>query len=104
MMSPNSRATLDIASAEDHGLRAAWAAAALREYRCHARYISLLALEAAGELELRFAWLEWWTPLACVGKRCFVSKQHKFDGALCWRGCGGELIGALHVNPCLNAS
>ena len=45
---------------EDCVLRAAWAAAALREYRCHARYISLLAREAVGELNLRFAWLEWW--------------------------------------------
>jgi hypothetical protein len=71
MMSPNSRATLDIASAEDHGLRAAWAAAALREYRCHARYISLLALEAAGELELRFAWLEWWDA-TCVCREALL--------------------------------
>jgi len=54
------RTAVDLAVAEEERLRAAWAAAWLREYRCHARYISLLALDAVEELELRFAWLEWW--------------------------------------------
>ena len=56
----NFRTAVDLAVAEEERLRAAWAAAWLREHRCHARYISLLAVDAAEELELRFAWLEWW--------------------------------------------
>ena len=51
--------------AQNEPLRAAWAAAWLQEYRCHVRYLSLLADDAAEELELRFAWLEWWDA-ACV--------------------------------------
>jgi hypothetical protein len=47
-------------SGNEHSLRAAWAAAWLREYRCHTHYLALLALDAAEELELRFAWLDWW--------------------------------------------
>lgn len=54
------RSAVDLAAAEGEQLRAAWAAAWLREYRCHARYIALLAHEAVEELELRFAWLDWW--------------------------------------------
>ena len=57
---PPTPESLDFASAEYHRLRAAWAAAWLREYRCHVRYHSLLALDVVEELELRFAWLEWW--------------------------------------------
>lgn len=53
-------APADVASAEEHPLRSAWAAAWLREYRCHARYAALLALDAVEEFELRFAWLDWW--------------------------------------------
>ena len=45
---------------EDYKLRTAWAKAWLREYRCHTRYLSLLAVDAAAELDLRFAWLHWW--------------------------------------------
>jgi hypothetical protein len=55
----------DFAAAEVGTLRDAWAAAWLREYRCHTRYLSLLATDSAGELELRFAWLEWWDA-SCV--------------------------------------
>lgn len=51
---------VQVTDTEDKTLRAVWAAAWLREYRCHIRYISLLALDAVEELELRFAWLEWW--------------------------------------------
>jgi hypothetical protein len=53
-------AEVEVATAEDHGLRSAWGAAWLREYRCHTHYRSLLALEAVEELELRLAWLDWW--------------------------------------------
>jgi hypothetical protein len=56
----NLRSAVDFAAAEVERLHAAWAAAWLREYRCQTRYISLLEVEAAEELELRFAWLEWW--------------------------------------------
>ena len=59
-MCGNFGTAVDLAVAEEERLRAAWAAAWLREHRCHARYISLLAVDAAEELELRFAWLEWW--------------------------------------------
>ncbi|HEY6456248.1 MAG TPA: hypothetical protein VIY90_13325 [Steroidobacteraceae bacterium] len=51
---------IDVASAEAHTLRAAWAAAWLREYRCYSRYLALLAVDAVEETELRFAWLDWW--------------------------------------------
>jgi hypothetical protein len=61
----NFQTAVDLAVGEEERLRAAWAAAWLREYRCHARYISLLTVDAAEELELRFAWLEWWDA-ACV--------------------------------------
>jgi hypothetical protein len=61
----NPRIAVDLAVDEEERLRAAWAAAWLREYRCHARYISLLTVDAAEELELRFAWLEWWDA-ACM--------------------------------------
>jgi hypothetical protein len=54
------RSAVSFAASESERLRAAWAAAWLREYRCRTRYVSLLALDAAEELELRFAWLEWW--------------------------------------------
>lgn len=54
------RSAVSFKAAESERLRAAWAAAWLREYRCHTRYVSLLALDTAEELELRFAWLEWW--------------------------------------------
>lgn len=53
------------ATAEEQPLRAAWAAAWLREYRCHTRYLSLLAQDIVEDLELRFAWLDWWNA-ACV--------------------------------------
>lgn len=53
-------AAADLPTAEDHRLRSAWAAAWLREYRCHTRYLSLLALDAVEDLELRLAWLDWW--------------------------------------------
>lgn len=53
------------AAAEEQPLRAAWAAAWLREYRCHTRYLSLLAQDLVEDLELRFAWLDWWNA-ACV--------------------------------------
>jgi hypothetical protein len=53
-------AVMNAAAADDHTLRTAWAAAWLREYRCHTRYLSLLALDAGEEIELRFAWLDWW--------------------------------------------
>jgi len=56
----NPRNTLNFGAAEAHRLRTAWAAAWLREYRCESRYIALLETDAAEELELRFAWLEWW--------------------------------------------
>jgi hypothetical protein len=45
---------------EDHRRWTAWTEAWLREYRCRTRYLALLAMDAAEELELRFAWLEWW--------------------------------------------
>jgi hypothetical protein len=45
---------------DDHSLWVAWAAAWLREYECQTRYLSLLALEAAEDVELRLAWLQWW--------------------------------------------
>jgi hypothetical protein len=61
----NFRSAVDFATAEVARLRAAWAAAWLREYRCQTRYFSLLEVDAAEELELRFAWLEWWDA-ACV--------------------------------------
>lgn len=54
-------ALVSVAPPEDHALWEAWAEAWLREYRCHARYLSLLALDAAEECELRYAWLEWWS-------------------------------------------
>jgi hypothetical protein len=53
-------AVMNAAAADDHTLRTAWAAAWLREYRCHTRYLSLLALDAGEEIELRFAWLDRW--------------------------------------------
>ena len=56
---------ITLAPMEEQRLRAAWAAAWLREYRCHARYIALLALDAVGEIELRLAWLDWWNA-TCV--------------------------------------
>jgi hypothetical protein len=46
-------------------LHAAWAAAWLREYRCHTRYLSLLAQDMVEDFELRFAWLDWWNA-TCV--------------------------------------
>lgn len=49
----------------DRALRAAWAAAWLREYQCHTHYLSLLDRDEVGELELRFAWLDWWDA-SCV--------------------------------------
>jgi hypothetical protein len=58
-------ALVDAASTEEPSLRTAWAAAWLREYRCHTRYLSLLALDAVEEFELRFAWLDWWNA-TCV--------------------------------------
>jgi hypothetical protein len=61
----NFRSALDLAAVEVERLRAAWAEARLREYRCQVRYIALVQVEAAKELELRFAWLEWWDA-ACV--------------------------------------
>jgi hypothetical protein len=61
----NFRSAVDFAATEVGRLRAAWAAAWLREYRCQTRYIALLEVDAAEELELRFAWLEWWDA-ACV--------------------------------------
>ena len=61
----NFRSAVDFAATEIIRLRAAWAAAWLREYRCHTRYIALLEVDMAEELELRFAWLEWWDA-ACV--------------------------------------
>jgi hypothetical protein len=61
----NFRSAVDLAAIEMERLRAAWAEAWLREYRCQLRYIALLQVEAAEELELRFAWLEWWDA-ACV--------------------------------------
>ena len=51
---------MDLAPGDVEGLRAAWAAAWLREDRCETRYLCLLQAEPAEELELRFAWLEWW--------------------------------------------
>jgi hypothetical protein len=54
----------------EHELRAAWSKAWLREYRCHNRYLSLLAIDAPTELELRFAWLDWWDA-ACVCREAF---------------------------------
>lgn len=59
-MSANARSFLDFAPAEDHRLRATWAAGWLREYRCRTRYVSLLTLDSVEELEVRFAWLDWW--------------------------------------------
>jgi hypothetical protein len=56
---------VDAASTEEPSLRTAWAVAWLREYRCHTRYLSLLALDAVEEFELRFAWLDWWNA-TCV--------------------------------------
>jgi|HubBroStandDraft_5_1064220.scaffolds.fasta_scaffold224816_2 hypothetical protein len=56
---------VDVNFTEDRELRAAWAKAWLREYRCHTRYLSLLPVDAAPEVELRFAWLDWWDA-ACV--------------------------------------
>jgi hypothetical protein len=58
-------AAVDAVPAEDHTLRVAWEAAWLQEYRCHMRYLSLLALDAAEDCELRFAWLDWWNA-TCV--------------------------------------
>jgi hypothetical protein len=63
---PRARATLTVQiAAEDQRLRAAWGAAWLREYRCHIRYVSLLALDAVEDIEVRLAWLDWWNA-ACV--------------------------------------
>ena len=59
------RPGVDPSFTEDQELRAAWAKAWLREYRCHTRYLSLLAVDAVAELELRFAWLDRWDA-ACV--------------------------------------
>ena len=70
------RSPVDFAATEGERLRAAWTTAWLREYRCHARYISLLALDAAEELELRFAWLEWWDA-TCVCREAL----RRLDGA-----------------------
>jgi hypothetical protein len=56
---------VDLPFPEDQALRAAWEKAWLREYRCHSRYLSLLAVDAATELQLRFAWLDWWDA-ACM--------------------------------------
>jgi hypothetical protein len=53
------------ACAEEQPLHAAWAVAWLREYRCHTRYLSLLAQDLVEDLELRFAWLDWWNA-TCV--------------------------------------
>jgi hypothetical protein len=58
-------APINVASAEEQPLRAAWAAAWLREYRCHTRYLSLLAQDIVEDFELRFAWLDWWNA-TCV--------------------------------------
>lgn len=43
-----------------HPLWVAWEEAWLREYRCYARYLSLLALDGTEDVELASAWLEWW--------------------------------------------
>jgi hypothetical protein len=59
------RSGVDQSFTEDDELRTAWAKAWLREYRCHTRYISLLTVDEAAELDLRFAWLDWWDA-ACV--------------------------------------
>ena len=59
------RCNEDFDSTEDPSLRAAWSAAWLHEHRAHVRYRSLLATDAAEEIELRFAWLAWWDA-ACV--------------------------------------
>jgi hypothetical protein len=52
--------TRDLASAEDLQLRAAWEKAWLSEYRCYTRYLALVAMDDARELDIQFAWLEWW--------------------------------------------
>lgn len=66
--------------AEDQQLRAAWAAAWVREYRCHTRYLSLLAEDAVEELDLRFAWLEWWNA-TCVCREALRRLENTPAGA-----------------------
>lgn len=51
---------LDFLYREHDPLRDAWAAAWLREYQCHTRYLALLAMDNAEDRELRLAWLHWW--------------------------------------------
>jgi hypothetical protein len=74
------RPGVDPSFTEDQELRAAWAKAWLREYRCHTRYLSLLAVDTAAALELRFAWLDWWDA-ACVcreaARRLEYSQGHR---------------------------
>jgi hypothetical protein len=74
------RSTVDFDSTEDHRLRAVWAAAWLREYRCNTRYLSLLALDATDELEMRFAWLDWWDA-ACVCREALRRLEEYEDEA-----------------------
>jgi hypothetical protein len=50
----------DITTTEEHGLRAAWERAWLREFRCYTRYLALVAMEDDEKLAIQFAWLEWW--------------------------------------------
>jgi hypothetical protein len=64
-MSGNDADSMKFAPLEEQRLRAAWAAAWLREYRCQTRYVALLALDAVEDLELRLAWLDWWNA-TCV--------------------------------------
>ena len=71
----NFRSGLDQSSSEDYELRTAWAKAWLREYRCHTRYLSLIAVDAAAEIELRFAWLDWWDA-ACVCREALRRLEH----------------------------
>ena len=72
--------SLDFDPDEDHTLRTAWAAAWLREYRCNTRYLSLLALDAADEVEVRLAWLDWWDA-ACTCREALRRLERCEDGA-----------------------
>ena len=74
-VSGNDADPIKFAPIEDQRLRAAWAAAWLREYRCHTRYVALLALDVVEEIELRVAWLDWWDA-TCVCREAL----HRLEG------------------------
>jgi hypothetical protein len=50
-----------------------WKIAWLREYRCHAHYLTLLAADEVADRQLSLAWLAWWNASnACREASCRV--------------------------------